>query len=196
LSAWRSHACDRVHHSDANHVSATVMYAVGAAPVSMPPDDMKMTREGAERLSTGSSSRVRWKAPSVLVAKLSSRPSAEVDLASLDCVEAQPAIGASELGQRCRSQRCSAARGQHCSCRQAHQHAGIVDQHVQGLAAACVLCCKGSHALQAGNVTQAQVHVPIACSASVKGGCSANSDTILICRPEASPAMHVGPAHA
>ena len=53
-------------------------------PVYMPPEERKMTREGAERLSTGSSSRVRWKAPRVLVAKLSSRPSAEFDR-SLAC---------------------------------------------------------------------------------------------------------------
>ena len=46
----------------------------------------------------------------------------------------------------------------------AHQHAGVVDQHVQRSAAALVLGCKGPHALQAGDVTQAQVHVVITCS--------------------------------
>lgn len=60
------------------------------APVYMPPDDMKMTREGAERLSAGSNSRVRWNAPRVLVAKLSSNPSADVALPSLDCVRLGP----------------------------------------------------------------------------------------------------------
>ena len=44
----------------------------GSIPVSIPPDDTKMTREGAERLSTGSSSSVSAKPPSVLVAKESS----------------------------------------------------------------------------------------------------------------------------
>lgn len=63
---------------------------VWAAPIYMPPDETKMTREGAERLSTGSSSRVKWKPPSVLVAKLCSNPSADVDLPVLDCSTTAP----------------------------------------------------------------------------------------------------------
>lgn len=72
----RLHSCNVVSSLNASCI---------AAPVYMPPDDMKMTRAGAERFSTGSSSRVRWKAPSVLVARLSSSPSADVELPLLDC---------------------------------------------------------------------------------------------------------------
>lgn len=72
-------------------------------PVYMPPEDIQMTREGAERFSTGSSSRVRWKAPSVLVAKLSSSPSADVDLPLLDC--GHPAHLVTVLCAQCTQQR-------------------------------------------------------------------------------------------
>ena len=57
----------------------TICGQTSRLPVYMPPEERKMTREGAERLSTGCSSRVRWNAPRVLVAKLSSRPSADFD---------------------------------------------------------------------------------------------------------------------